>query len=264
MLRPQKLAFARRFCRIGLILAMGMFCAARAQAEAISYSLMLCESLDVLRDPMNKTLAMNVAWVPQHTLMLERTMPYFELRNTSEEAVITQFSMTIGDTSKNYDWGQLIESSPGVMFSLITPDGMPGGAKADTLVISFNGLGPGEFVRFRAGLSPDDSNASMVLDYRMVLFNMNGNDPSSNSVVTVDFQSAAGDESLVNQFPNFAMNMPTSTSLAFPHHYMDMVMPFQLGDSGTIPPIPEPGSLVLLGSGLLGLAAWRLRRRRRP
>jgi hypothetical protein len=260
----------RAFLRWPLaFVAMAPFaiCAAVARAEAISYSLMFCESLDVLRDPDNKTLAMNAAWKPQHSLMLERTMPYFELRNTSEEATITQLMITIGDMSKSFDWAQLIESSPAVMFSLIDLDGSWAGQKSDTLVINFSGLGPGEFVRFRTGLAPDDGPPGTVLDYRMTLFHLNGSDPSSNSLVTVNFQGAEGTQSLAKQLPNYtSMGMATSTTLAFPNHYMDMVMPFSLTDEGTIgdeepgPEVPEPETLVLLASGLLGLAAWRARR----
>jgi hypothetical protein len=266
----------RRWRAALLVAGLVLFASARAQAEAISYSLTVCESLEVLEDPMNKTLAMNVAWQPQHTLMLARTMPFFELRNTAEEAVITQLSMTIGDMSLNFDWSKLIEASPGVTFSLVTPDSVVGGSKDDTLVINFDGFAPGDFVRFRAGLSPDDANLSKIQDYRMALFRLGGDDPSGNSVVSVQFQSDQGDETLVQQMPNFDMGMPTSTSMAFPNHYMDSIMPFTLTGQGTIesdpdevdegdgePEVPEPGSFALLGSGLAGLIIWRIRRRRR-
>jgi PEP-CTERM motif len=268
MVIRSKPSVLRRTSAVLLTAALVLLCAASAHAAAISYSLMLCESLDLLKDPTNKTLAMNVAWKPQHTLMLERTMPYMELVNTSEEAEITQLSLTIGDTSKNFDWGKLVEASPGVAFSLITPDAVAGGVKSDTLTIQFTGLVPGEFVRFRTGLSPDDPGASMIMDYRMVLFNLNGSDSSSNSTVTVDFEGSEGTDSLVQQLPNFTSGgMPTFTSMAFPDHYMDMVMPFTVTDSGLLPPqeteppldTPEPASIVLLGGGLLGLFAWRIR-----
>jgi hypothetical protein len=257
--------------------ALALACAARAEAAAISYSLTLCESLEVLRDPMNKRLAMNVAWKPQHSLMLDRTMPYFELRNTAEEADITQLSISIGDANKNFDWGKLIEASPGVVFTLLTPDGINGGSNADTLLIDFQGLGPGKFVRFRSGLSADAA-GGMIQDYRMTLFQLDGHDTTSNSLVSVKFDGDEGSETLAQKMPNFGMmGMSTSTSLAFPDHYMDSVMPFTMTGQGTIggdddddedpdegpPEVPEPGSLALLATGVVGLAAWRIKLRRR-
>lgn len=269
-----------------LVAALALAICAQARAESISYSLVMCESLEVLRNPTNKTLAMNEAWKAQHTLMLERTMPYFELRNTSEDAMITRMSISIGDVSRNFDWGKLIEASPGVAFSLITPDDVVGGGKADTLVIDFAGLAPGDFVRFRAGISPDDPSEGIIQDYRMTLFHLDGDDVSANSLVTVDFEGSGGEESLEQQMPNFAMGMPTATNMGFFNHYMDSVMPFTLNGQGTLgsggdggtggdggdgdvggeggpPEVPEPGSFILLAGGLVGLALWRIRRPRR-
>jgi hypothetical protein len=246
-----------------LAIALVSLAARSATAATISYSLMMCEDLGVLKDPMNKTLMMNAAWKPQHTLMLGRTMPYLELRNTSEEGELTQLSLSIGDTAKNFDWAQLIESSPGVTFSLVTPDAVAGSAKSDTLVINFIGLGPDEFVRFRTGLSPDIAGGSMISDYRMTFFEIDGGaDTSGNSLVKVQFNTSGGPQVLEKQMPNFAFGMPTSTSLAFKGQYMDMIMPFTLTDEGEDnpdePAIPEPGTLVLLGIGMLGLTARRL------
>jgi hypothetical protein len=193
-----------------------------------------------------------------------------------------QLSLSVGDLSKNFDWGKLVEASPGVTFSLATADGISGGATTDTLVINFSGFTPGSFVRFRTGISADDPGASMIHDYRMTLFELDGDDDTSaNSTVSVKFESDAGEETLEQQMPNFAMGgMSTSTTMAFPDHYMDSVMPFTLEGQGTIggedpedpedpeepeptPEVPEPGSFVLLATGLLGLATWRIKRRRR-
>lgn len=247
-------------------LALGAIPAARG--ETVSYSLTLCENLDVLKDPTNETLMANVSKQTQHTLMMQRTTPYFELRNTSEEALLTQFSMTIGDTAKNFDWASLIEASPGVSFTLETVDSAMGGLKSDLLTIKFSDFGAGDFVRFRMGLSADDPGAPFVQDYRTILFGLNGNDPSDNSIVTVDFASGQATEQLVDQLPNFSMNgKTTATNMSFPAGpCFDHVIPFLFDADGTIepdpgPPVPEPGSLVLLGLGMLGLVGWRIRRK---
>lgn len=261
----------RAACRVLLGTTLLLLGSVPAAAEAISFSLTMCEDLDVLRDPMNKTLAMNAAWKTQHSLMLERTAPYMELRNMSSVAELTQLNLTIGDLSRNYDWGQFVEASPGVNFSLIAPDTVAGGLVSNTLVINFTGLGPGDFVRFRVGIAADDASRGYVQDYRTTLFQVNGDDPSSNAVATVTFEEAGIEESIVEQLPNFDTGgMPTSTSLAFPQGYgMDTVMPFTLTGSGTIvppeeedpdpetEPVPEPKSVVLLSVGLLTFAAAR-------
>lgn len=241
--------------------------ASTAQAEPISYSLTFCENLDVLKDPTNQTLIKNVSKQSQHSLMMQRTTPYFELQNTSESALLTQFSMTIGDTSKNFDWGKLVEASPGISYTFETVDAVMGGTKSDMLTIKFENFNAGDFVRIRMGLSADDPGAPYVQDYRTILFGLNGSDPTNNSVVSVDFAIGDATEQLVDQLPNFSMGgLTTATDMSFPSGpCFDHVLPFNFEASGELnppPPVPEPGSLVLFGLGILGLVGWRIRRRR--
>ena len=155
----------RGMSHLGLLLAAACLVVAGspfAQAGSISYSLTLCEDLDVLRDPTNQLLSANAGLKPQHTLLSQRTSPYIELRNTSEDSLITQMTLSIGDTSKNFDWGKLIEASPGVKFTLASADAVAGGAKTDLLVIKFDGLKAGDFVRFRVGISADDPSQGLL------------------------------------------------------------------------------------------------------
>jgi hypothetical protein len=229
-------------------------------AGTLSYSIMFSESRNVLEHPANKTVAHMAAWTTQHSLMLKRTMPYVELRNTSAEGEITEFTMTIGDESKNFDWAALIEASPGVTFSLESPDILLGNLKTDVLKIDFSGLTPGRFVRFRTRLSADNPNLSRIVDYRDTFFRLNGGDTSDNSQITVAYQTATGPTSHTDTLPDFVNPMPTVTSLRFRSHYMDNVMPYASQFSTTAPPVPEPASVALLGMGLIALAAWKLRR----
>ncbi len=238
-----------------------------ARAGTIAYSMTLCEDLDVMLHPSNQILAQNAAMKSQHVLMVERTNPYIELRNTgTEDAQITNLTMSIGDTSKNFDWASFVQASPGVTFTVQAPDAIAGSVKSDTVVISFTGFDPGEFVRFRVGLSPDSANASAIMDYRTVLFQMNGSNTSNNSTVGVRFQSSGGSEILSRQMPDFVNTNPfTSTNLNSLNTIcgMDSIVPFTFTDQGVIPPpIPEPSTFVLLGIGLMALVAGRLRRRR--
>jgi hypothetical protein len=105
------------------------------------------------------------------------------------------------------------------------------------------------------------------MDYRDVFFRMNGGaDTSGNSTLNVSFANSEGTATLTDQLPNFVNNNKfTSTNLDFLTTYcgMDSIVPFESQGEGTIPPIPEPASVVLWGFGLVGLAwhGWRQRRR---
>jgi hypothetical protein len=139
--------------------------------------------------------------------------------------------------------------------------------KSDLLVINFSNFEPGDFVRLRVGLSPDSASANKIMDYRNVLFHMNGSNGSDNSVANVTFTGGIGSTVVTNQLPDFPnANKFTSTNLALltTSCGMDSVIPFTMNGQGSIPPtpVPEPASGVLMAFSILGLFAWHARKRR--
>lgn len=269
--------FSTVSCSLRLGLALGVAglgnfsTAAAALADPLSYTVNICENLTVLEHPGNRAATIIEGSKPLSTLLLERTTPYVELRNTSTDgSLLTQFKMTIGNTADNFDWASLIHASPGVNFSLASPDATTGNIKSDVLTINFSGFAPGDSVVFRVGLSPNSSQNLALLDYRTVLFHVNGgSDTSGNSLTSATFQNSSGDAATLgpNPLENYFDPLPTATSLASVlGNHADSVVPFPLAASGNFPPpstqVPEPDSIVLLAAGLLALTAWKLGRRR--
>jgi hypothetical protein len=238
--------------------------AAPSRADTVSYSMMFAENLAVLRNPTNSNLQTLAATNTQHGLMLARTSPFIELKNTSDTSPITSLSMTVGNTARNFDWAKMVEASPGVTFSLQSPDALYGLAQSDLLIINFTNFDPGDFVRFRVGLSPDAVGANPIVDYRTTFFTLNGTDTTNNSIVSVTYQTANGPMTATNVMPNYTIDGHSPTSMTFPCNFgQDTVTPFGMNGSGGDVPVPEPAGVGLAALGLAGMLAWRASRRRR-
>ena len=109
-------------------------------------------------------------------------VPTFELINTSDSANIESFSMTIGDTSRNFDFAT-VTGSTGITFMQNGPDTVDDGVRSNLVDFTFSsGFAPGSTFSFDADLDVDNSNTAE--DYRSVMFN-NGGAP--NSIIEVEF-----------------------------------------------------------------------------
>jgi hypothetical protein len=114
--------------------------------------------------------------------------PLMKFTNKSQSASITEFIVTIGDASHNFDYAQKQNegTSSGMTWERVTPDANDsGGVRADQVQYGeFEGFTPLKSFTFKTDVDPDNSN--QVRDYRKVMFN-NGERP--NSVVTANFSN---------------------------------------------------------------------------
>jgi len=238
----------------------------------VSYSLGISENLNVLKNPNDMHAQMMAAWTTPSQLAMERNRPFLMLTNTSTtdnggdgNASLTSFSMTIGDTTQNFDWGRIISTSPGVTATLATPDKLDNHAHSQVLTYNFTGLTPGKQVIFQIDIDPNMATANPFTDYRQVLFKLNGGaNPAGNSATSVAFHDGSlppGTQDLAlgpTLWENPVDPKPTVFGMQFVSHYMaDHVTSFS---TGTITTVPEPSTLVLAGfAAVAGLAISRRR-----
>lgn len=108
--------------------------------------------------------------------------PQFDLQNNSDPGVLlTGFKITIGDTSYNYDYVRDEQATPGVGFTLVTPDRAIGGVRSNMVEYNFTGFTPTRSFSFEANIDPDVGTATT--NFRQILFN-NGAAPNAQATFT--------------------------------------------------------------------------------
>ena len=162
-------------------------------------------------------------------------VPTFTLTNTGS-IDITGYSLTIGDLDYNWD-AAYHESGDSVGWTLITGDTNDGGGtRVDMFEYAFTSFNSGDIFSHRADIDRDNWNSGE--NYRTVFFN-NGN--SDNALLTVYFFNAG----------SLSMELPDGNA------------PFSFSQSGNTAPVPEPTTMLLFGTGLVGLAGSRLRKKKK-
>ena len=154
-------------------------------------------------------------------------VPTLVLTNNSTSALLTDFSLTIGDTSKNFDSVDDTVAPLGGSFVSSVPDANDGGgSRADTIEIEFSGFDPTEFAQWTSDVDKDTANT--IQNYEIVLFN---NGALANSVATATF----GD----------------GTILALTLDDRDVALTSHSFTAASV--VPIPAAAWLFGSALLGL-----------
>lgn len=228
---------------------------AQAAFSNIGFSLNLSSKEMVLENPGDMMVMKYSAWDTPTQRIADRNLPFLELTNDStSEAPITEFNMTIGDTRFNFsdvyfgDFIKLGDSTPGFNLQSSTENGnLPG----DLLRVQIQngGLMPGETVRFRVDIDVDPGFPDLFphQDYRLVFFQMNGNDPSNNSIITSIFADGAMTGSVSAQLDDFpSQNDDFFNNNIRPYSIMEGIDVFHVGAQ-----IPEPSGIALLTIGTL-------------
>jgi hypothetical protein len=233
---------------------------AAAQAGPVNFELRISESAELTANPGNVQLSAQAANSTQHELLAARDMPYMQLMNTSPPGStdqIVRFSITIGDLFNNqhhFDWVRVVDFSPGITWSFVMPDGDNGGVRSDAIDVFFTGFTPGKIIRFQTDIDNDTGNTDMFTDYRTILFDMNGNNATDNSLVTVQFQQSPGlPLAVASDFlPDYPFLEPTNIGIQFGPCGPDAVKTFSAAGSAFV--IPEPGSFALTLVGCVAVA----------
>jgi hypothetical protein len=219
-------------------------------------------------------------WDTAYERMIDRNMPYLELKNNSANP-ITELHLTIGDSRFNFApvtgsaLTALGSSTPG--FTLNSSTSMGG----NQLDVTFgSGLGSGSTIRFKIKIGVDSGFASQYAsqfgsslpDFRTVLFdNINqpdvyGPDPlvvppgsEDNALAFVLFNPGGPSTKVV--FPDLPIPLDHFFFNNLLRHYTDTDMLTLSTIGGN--PIPEPASIGLAMLGIAGMLLGRRSRSRR-
>ncbi len=173
-------------------------------------------------------------------LLAARDTPLFTFVNTSSEASITNFAITIGDLSYNFDAVTFNALATGPQVTSFAPDGGQGGAHANAATLNFANFTPSSAFQFRTDIDPDNGN--FLANFRQVFGS------STPAQVTVKFSDGSV---LTNIMSAVGLSYQCAGQLALPQVSQQQ---------NALVPEPDGLTLAMLGAVALGLlAGWRRR-----
>jgi hypothetical protein len=179
-------------------------------------------------------------------VLAARDAPLFTLVNTSSEAQITQFSVTIGDTNYNFDAVTFNAMAGGPQVTSFSPDSGQGGADAEVATLNFANFNPNSAFSFRTDIDPDNGNA--LANFRNVFGG------ATLAQITVSFSDGSV---LTDVLSSLAGGMGSV------YHCAGLAPLPPAGQQQQATPVPEPAAFTLALLGAAGIAfafGWRKRR----
>jgi hypothetical protein len=240
-----------------------------ALAQNVGYKINISEDLNVLLNPDNPNMGKVAGRQSSNRLNAARSMPYIELKNTSDSADISEFTLSLARPNATFDYARFVSSSPGVTFTIDSSlpdsaDASPNGKKGDTIHLKFTNFNPGDVVRFQIDIDSDAGMPDRMHDYRTTLFDLNGSDLSDNAKLGFLFKaSGLADIALAGVLPDAVSTGPSNVGFGLRAACSpDFVQDFDHADTMAVT-VPEPSSIALFSFAAagLGVAAWRRRRR---
>lgn len=235
-----------------------------AQATSAPFTVRINEMLAAL------DTGQTMATMNGMTQDIHRNMPYLEVKNNSTASLL-EFQLTIGDDMYHFSDDHLGAyavpgtTPPGVDLSATTSD------NENRLIVTFSngGLKLNDIARFKIDLDVDAAMASLV-DTRYPAFftvlvdNQANSQSNDNAIPYARFSNST---SLVQLPPLLDFLLIGADGQPSPyyngnHARFGTMLPIAQVVSG-VSAVPEPGSFVLAGLGLLGLFGRRCRSRRR-
>ena len=182
-------------------------------------------------------------------LIAARDVPLFTLSNTSTDALITSFSITIGDLNYNFDAVTFNTLPTGPQVTSFTPDKVQGGARSDVLSLNFSNFAASTAFNFRGDIDRDSDNGLSLTNFRTVL---TGPTPS---VVTVKFSDGS---TLTNTLASTTDGSPLSAIYRCSALVSTPALAQQASAIANTVPEPDGFTLACLAAtGLLVASGWR-------
>jgi len=220
-----------------------------ARAESVGYTLAVSEGLI----PAPGTSFFQLS----QQLMVANDCPLIVIGNSSTSASITNFALTIGDTSYNFDAVMFVTPNPSVTATSFSPDTIQGGIRVDQLSVNFSGFVPGQQFGIRTDIDRDADNGLSFTNFRTAL--LAAADPANRAHVTVTFSDGNVLTDILSPFDQQGNTVVlTSSFRCAPTVSMGSI---QSGESMVV---PEPSALLLAAVGATAgfcLIGYRQRRR---